>query len=479
MRVLSVNVSSGDELEIKGRRIRSGIFKAPMGPDGAQITPRGIVGDTIVEAEGAAREAQAVSIYPIEHYERWREEYPGHEFAIGAFGENLTVDGMLESSVGPGDRIRVGERAVLEVSYPRTPCRKLNARHGLSLIKPMLNNLRTGFYLRVLNGGIVRPGDAIELVSRTANAPSIEDTARLLYIDSWDSEGLEQLAGCVALDSHWRDLAELRRRRAKAATGWLATRPLEVESVLSASTMHATLALRCPFGRSLPAFRGGQFLPVRFGDPESGSRYVTRFFALSGAPSGGARYETTARRGDRPAHVSGGVVASYFGLLPEVGTQLRCSAPAGDFTIERGALQHVFLTEGSGVAPCVPMLKELEAIGAPRSLVHTDLSVEAIPLRDMIEAMATTGELEAVFYLRSLSRGEEMPTQPARRGGWFDLREHACAELWTSVATFYVAGSGSFVDATARDLETRGVKRDRVRTLAFGDRRVESAEGHS
>ena len=57
--------------------------------------------------------AKAVYGYPLEHYAFWREELE-EELPLGAFGENLTVEGLpLETEIAVGDRLRS--------SYPPVP----------------------------------------------------------------------------------------------------------------------------------------------------------------------------------------------------------------------------------------------------------------------------------------------------------------------------------------------------------------------
>jgi MOSC domain-containing protein YiiM len=71
----------------------------------------------------------AVYAYPAEHYAFWRRALGDASLPWGAFGENLTTEGLLESDVRVGDRYRVGT-AELVVTQPRLPCYKLGIRFG-------------------------------------------------------------------------------------------------------------------------------------------------------------------------------------------------------------------------------------------------------------------------------------------------------------------------------------------------------------
>jgi MOSC domain-containing protein YiiM len=70
---------------------------------------------------------KAIYAYPSEHYDFWRNEFPELDFPWGAFGENLTVEGLLEEKVYVGDRLRAGS-AEFVVTQPQNACFKLGIR---------------------------------------------------------------------------------------------------------------------------------------------------------------------------------------------------------------------------------------------------------------------------------------------------------------------------------------------------------------
>jgi MOSC domain-containing protein YiiM len=101
---------------------------------------------------------KAVYAYPSEHYAYWGRELPGTDLPWGAFGENLTTQGLLEEGVKIGDRLRVGS-AEFVVTQPRMPCYKLGVRFSRAdMVKRFLQSGRPGFYLAVLREGEVGSG---------------------------------------------------------------------------------------------------------------------------------------------------------------------------------------------------------------------------------------------------------------------------------------------------------------------------------
>jgi MOSC domain-containing protein YiiM len=109
---------------------------------------------------------KAILAYASAHYDAWRLQLSNPGLPPGAFGENLTVDGLEESTVCIGDRWKVGE-VRLEVSQPRQPCWKVARRWQNKLLTKWVGQSgKTGWYLRVLQCGSIAAGDPIELIDR-------------------------------------------------------------------------------------------------------------------------------------------------------------------------------------------------------------------------------------------------------------------------------------------------------------------------
>ena len=84
----------------------------------------------------------------------------------GSIGENLTIEGMSEQTVCIGDVYRLGKVRV-QVSEPRQPCWKINARYGIDKLSEFIEQRRiAGWYYRVLETGEVTVGDEVVLVER-------------------------------------------------------------------------------------------------------------------------------------------------------------------------------------------------------------------------------------------------------------------------------------------------------------------------
>ena len=178
MKILSVNVGSPREIKWKGKIVRTSIFKRPV-TGAVRIAKLNLDGDKQSDLKVHGGAQKAVYAYPMEHYAFWREVLPDVELTWGAFGENLTIEGLLESVVRIGDCLRVGS-AQLVVTQPRLPCFKLGIRLGREdVIDKFFRSERSGFYLSVVQEGVVSAGDSIELLSRNNANVTVTDVVSL------------------------------------------------------------------------------------------------------------------------------------------------------------------------------------------------------------------------------------------------------------------------------------------------------------
>ena len=207
MKLISVNVSQPKAVLHNGKRIKTGIFKEPV--SGRTMMRRlNIDGDGQGDPTVHGGVDKAVYVYTIEHYEYWKRQLARDDFTHGQFGENLTVEGMLEDTVHIGDVFRIGE-AVVEVSQPRVPCFKLGIKMGNPrIVKPFLDSTRVGFYVRVLEEGEVGAGDAIERISVGDGGMTVKEIVHLRHFDNANTTGAEKAANLSALTPSWRDAFE-------------------------------------------------------------------------------------------------------------------------------------------------------------------------------------------------------------------------------------------------------------------------------
>lgn len=168
--LLGVQVARAKRVEMAKRSVLTAIHKRAV--DGAvAVMPLGLAGDEQADLSVHGGLDKAVYAYPVEHYACWQAlrhqaglAGPNEALPWGSVGENLTLQGLLESEVWVGDVLRFAHCA-LRVTQPREPCFKFNAAMGVNTAsKVMAQQGCCGFYLAVKEPGSVQAGEDFELV---------------------------------------------------------------------------------------------------------------------------------------------------------------------------------------------------------------------------------------------------------------------------------------------------------------------------
>jgi MOSC domain-containing protein YiiM len=204
MRVVEISVGRPQEVEWRGRRVQTSIFKTPVSRR-VHVARDNVEGDQQSDLSVHGGPEKAVYVYPTEHYDFWRRELPEAELPWGAFGENFTTEGLLEDEVWIGDRYRVGTTELV-VTQPRMPCYKLGIRFDRpDMVKRFLQSRRSGFYLAVEREGEVGAGDAIERFARDETRLTVEDVVTLYAADSANQPLLARASDHPSLPAAWRE----------------------------------------------------------------------------------------------------------------------------------------------------------------------------------------------------------------------------------------------------------------------------------
>jgi MOSC domain-containing protein YiiM len=176
-KLLSICVGQPREIDADGSTVLTSIFKAPVS-GAVSVTRMNLDGDrqSDLTVHGGIR--KAVYAYPSEHYAFWRAEFPQMDLPWGAFGENFTTEGLLESTTCIGDAFRIGS-AEFVVTQPRRPCYKLAIKFGRpDIIKRFLASGRSGFYLSVSKEGLVSAGEPITRIEHDEESVTVADILR-------------------------------------------------------------------------------------------------------------------------------------------------------------------------------------------------------------------------------------------------------------------------------------------------------------
>lgn len=207
MKLISVTVGLPREVTWHGKVVTTGIFKQPV--DGrVALRKLNLDGDRQADLNVHGGEDKAVYCYPVEHYEFWSRELPGHPLPHGSFGENFTTQGLLEDEVRIGDQLSVGS-AQLVVKQPRLPCYKLGIKfQSDEIVRRFLAAAGTGFYVAVAREGEVGAGDEIKVTARDKTAVPLSEITRLYVAKHWDDgeqASAERTLQLAALPDSWKN----------------------------------------------------------------------------------------------------------------------------------------------------------------------------------------------------------------------------------------------------------------------------------
>src|ERR1700688_402026 len=474
-RLLSVNVGLPRDVTWKGKTVRTSVWKSPV--DGRRMVRKlNIEGDAQADLSGHGGENRAVFVYQMDSYQYWERFLGRNDFTFGQFGENFTVEGLLDNEVCVGDRYRIGG-AEFEMTQPRVTC----FRVGIRMNEPRMPALlvahhRPGFYFRVLREGEVGAGDDIVKITDGPERISVSDVDALLYLPGHSSEQLRRALQIPALSKGWQGSFQAMLQQdlsPKTAAGnpglaneeqapaWPGFRQMRVTQIRKESDSVTSFVLAPIDGRPLPVFQAGQFVVLRLlVDP--GKPPVLRSYSLSDLPV--ADHFRISVKSEL-----NGIGSSFLCNRAREGDLLDVSAPRGSFPLRPGQSPVVLLSAGVGATPVMSMLHSLAAEKSQREIWWI------YGARNRVEHPFAE---ESRSLLKQLSRGREyiVYSRPAaidQVGPDFDAPGHIDTALLERIGVsqgsdFYLCGPTSFLQNMRDGLRTWGVLVENVHTEIFG-----------
>lgn len=139
---------------------RKGVVKHNV-PRALLKVDHGLAGDA--HAEGGHRQVSLLAKESID-----KMAALGVAVKPGDFAENLTVQGLSVMTLPVGARLQVGAGAILEITQIGKACHK-----GCAIREQVGDCVmpREGVFARVIKGGVVKPGDVIEVTDVPGGHP--------------------------------------------------------------------------------------------------------------------------------------------------------------------------------------------------------------------------------------------------------------------------------------------------------------------
>jgi ferredoxin-NADP reductase/MOSC domain-containing protein YiiM len=467
----SINVGLPKDVDWRGRRVYTGIWKSPV--DGARVRRLNVDGDGQGDVAGHGGEQRAVFVYQTSAYDFWSRKLQRTDFVMGQFGENFTVDGLEDDVVRVGDRFRIGS-ATFEITQPRVTCYRVGIRlNDPEMPARLVAEGLPGFYFRVLEEGDVRSGDPIELVSRNMQSPTVAAVDALLYRGNPDRAEIRRALAIDALSPGWRTSLQAILDRAPGKSGnpglakgdlspsaWPGFRAARIADLAPVADGIVAVGLEAADRRDLPTALPGQFLVLKISSSPQAAGLM-RSYSISGTPTP-QRYELGVKC------EPGGAMGSYLSRA-NAGDDVEISAPRGSFVLSDSERAAVFVSAGIGVTPVLAMLKTLAAQRSQRSIwwLYGARNRAEHPFRDDVLALLSTlpHAKRHVRYSR--------PAGSDRLGDDYDsighIDETLVQQLDIDIASeFYLCGPAAFMADVKAGLLGAGATQDFVFSEAFG-----------
>ena len=203
-KVISINVAAViHEGAWTGSEGRTGIDKRSV--EGlVKFANDAVAGDTVVDRKHHGGYDKAVYAYAREDADWWESQI-GRPLINGAFGENLTTEGIDVNQSLIGERWKIGN-VILEVSEPRIPCRVFAGFWDRpTLIKDFTAAQRSGTYLRIIQEGEIERNDEIVVISKPEHGVTIRD---IFAAKSGERGKIAQLKQVSQLSNNYKEWLE-------------------------------------------------------------------------------------------------------------------------------------------------------------------------------------------------------------------------------------------------------------------------------
>ena len=119
------------------------------------VADHGIKGD----AKAGRNRSRQLNILSLEWLENLRTK--GYHAEPGEFGEQIIVQDLDVEHLIPGDRLKIGESATIQITKARTGCERLQAAQGLS--NEAFGGI-VGMMAKVVAGGEIFVGSTVQKV---------------------------------------------------------------------------------------------------------------------------------------------------------------------------------------------------------------------------------------------------------------------------------------------------------------------------
>lgn len=254
----------------------------------------------------------------------------------------------------------------------------------------------------------------------------------------------------------------------ESTTAWRGWRKFRVQKLVRETPTTTSVFLAPQDGLSLPEFKPGQFLTLKFSLPGQ-STPQTRCYSLSDGARAGQHYRITVKdiHGKPPAQ---GGVSHFVNWQWAIGDTIDVKAPSGDFFLDGSSTEPaILLAGGVGITPLMSMIETVLQRGDRRDML-------------LFYGLRHGGEHIFKDRLRELARQHSNinvlncysdPESGEVEGRDYHFRGRVSVELIKRALPgpnfhFYMCGPGPFMSSLFEQLIQWGVPEDHIHFEAFG-----------
>jgi tetrachlorobenzoquinone reductase len=351
----------------------------------------------------------------------------GHCVRPGELGENIATRHVDLLGLPTGTRLRLGPEAVIELTGLRNPCHQIEDFQS-GLLQHVVESKPTGLLRKagvmsvVLQGGEVRPGDAIEI-----ELPPLPHEPLIYRVPELEVR-----------------ITSVRRE---------------------ADGIHS-LEFRALDNGALPAFTAGSHIDLVLAPG------LTRSYSLSNDPQERDRYVVSvnkdpgSRGGSRHVHEA-----------LRVSDRLQISPPRNNFQLDETAGHTVLIAGGIGITPLKAMISRLDSLGLSWQLFYATKARATTAFLDELQRLEERQRGRVHFHFSAESNGASLVDTSLVDTSLIDKRldMRALVSAAPGSSHFYCCGPQSMM--AAFEEATAALPRSRVHAEYFAAKGTAAVDG--
>ncbi len=291
----------------------------------------------------------------------------------------------------------------------------------------------------------------------------LQDAATDEVIEAW-ALAYQQLAGIMI--GHEQTMYQ---RKDEEKGGWTGWRTFIVKSKVEESSEITSFYLKPKDGKAIPGHLPGQYLSVKVFLPELQLEQI-RQYSISSAPNG--EYFRISVKREKGLHIPvDGLISNYLHDAVYEGSEIKLSAPAGNFILQETANKKVFISGGIGQTPLLSMLETLdlkEEIAQDIVWIHACRNRQVHAFADKVKYIENNHEN---IHKYQFYDNVEESVAPNVLEGQIDF---AKIKNWKfdQDAEYYVCGPRPFIEKMIIDLKTNEVEDHQIFFEEFGPKSI-------